>query len=70
MTRFLAEQLSTAHWFDQRRTRAELAMDARGDASTRGSTPGGALLRASLIDSAHGQFAATIAAARLFISRW
>ncbi|KQR24093.1 nucleoside-diphosphate sugar epimerase [Agreia sp. Leaf335] len=24
MTRFLAEQLSTAHWFDQRRTRAEL----------------------------------------------
>ena len=25
MTRFLAEQLSTAHWFDQRRTRAALA---------------------------------------------
>ncbi|GIG29863.1 NAD-dependent epimerase/dehydratase family protein [Cellulomonas marina] len=25
MTRFLAEQLSTAHWFDQRRTRADLA---------------------------------------------
>ncbi|TFC99443.1 NAD-dependent epimerase/dehydratase family protein [Cryobacterium sandaracinum] len=24
MTRFLAEQLSTAHWFDQRRTRSEL----------------------------------------------
>jgi nucleoside-diphosphate-sugar epimerase len=24
MTSFLAEQLSTAHWFDQRRTRAEL----------------------------------------------
>jgi nucleoside-diphosphate-sugar epimerase len=24
MTRFLAEQLSTAHWFDQRRTRDEL----------------------------------------------
>jgi nucleoside-diphosphate-sugar epimerase len=24
MTRFLAEQLSTSHWFDQRRTRAEL----------------------------------------------
>jgi len=24
MTRFLAEQLSTAHWFDQRRTRQEL----------------------------------------------
>ena len=24
MTRFLAEQLSTAHWFDQRRTRREL----------------------------------------------
>ncbi|BBE23053.1 hypothetical protein MN0502_19360 [Arthrobacter sp. MN05-02] len=24
MTRFLAEQLSTAHWFDQRRTRAVL----------------------------------------------
>ncbi len=25
MTRFLAEQLSTAHWFDQRRTRLDLA---------------------------------------------
>jgi nucleoside-diphosphate-sugar epimerase len=24
MTRFLAEQLSTAHWFDQRQTRSEL----------------------------------------------
>ena len=24
MTRFLAEQLSTAHWFDQRRTREAL----------------------------------------------
>ena len=24
MTRFLAEQLSTAHWFDQRRTRQDL----------------------------------------------
>jgi nucleoside-diphosphate-sugar epimerase len=24
MTRFLAEQLSTAHWFDQRRTRDAL----------------------------------------------
>ena len=24
MTRFLAEQLATAHWFDQRRTRAAL----------------------------------------------
>ncbi len=24
MTRFLAEQLSTAHWFDQRRTRHDL----------------------------------------------
>ena len=24
MTRFLAEQLSTSHWFDQRRTRADL----------------------------------------------
>ena len=24
MTRFLAEQLSTAHWFDQRETRAAL----------------------------------------------
>jgi 2-alkyl-3-oxoalkanoate reductase len=24
MTRFVAEQLSTAHWFDQRRTRAAL----------------------------------------------
>lgn len=27
MTRFLAEQLSTAHWFDQRRTRADLAWE-------------------------------------------
>jgi nucleoside-diphosphate-sugar epimerase len=25
MTRFLAEQLSTAHWFDQRETRRVLA---------------------------------------------
>jgi len=24
LTRFLAEQLATAHWFDQRRTRAAL----------------------------------------------
>jgi nucleoside-diphosphate-sugar epimerase len=24
MTRFLAEQLSTSHWFDQRRTRQDL----------------------------------------------
>ena len=24
MTRFLAEQLSTAHWFDQRATRTDL----------------------------------------------
>ncbi|PZE83249.1 NAD(P)-dependent oxidoreductase [Curtobacterium sp. MCBD17_032] len=27
MTRFLAEQLSTAHWFDQRRTRRDLAWE-------------------------------------------
>ena len=29
MTRFLAEQLSTAHWFDQRRTRADLGWSPR-----------------------------------------
>lgn len=29
MTRFLAEQLSTAHWFDQRATRAELGWTPR-----------------------------------------
>lgn len=29
ITRFLAEQLSTAHWFDQRRTRADLAWEPR-----------------------------------------
>ncbi len=29
MTRFLAEQLSTAHWFDQRRTREALAWSPR-----------------------------------------
>lgn len=29
MTRFLAEQLSTAHWFDQRETRAALAWQPR-----------------------------------------
>ncbi|SCL55495.1 NAD-dependent epimerase/dehydratase family protein [Micromonospora yangpuensis] len=29
MTRFLAEQLSTAHWFDQRRTRAALRWSPR-----------------------------------------
>jgi nucleoside-diphosphate-sugar epimerase len=28
MTRVLAEQLSTAHWFDQRRTRADLRWSA------------------------------------------
>jgi nucleoside-diphosphate-sugar epimerase len=27
MTRFLAEQLSTAHWFDQRRTREALGWE-------------------------------------------
>jgi nucleoside-diphosphate-sugar epimerase len=29
MTRFLAEQLSTAHWFDQRRTREVLRWTPR-----------------------------------------
>jgi nucleoside-diphosphate-sugar epimerase len=29
MTRFLAEQLSTAHWFDQRETRAALGWAPR-----------------------------------------
>jgi nucleoside-diphosphate-sugar epimerase len=29
MTRFLAEQLSTAHWFDQRATRAALGWTPR-----------------------------------------
>jgi nucleoside-diphosphate-sugar epimerase len=29
MTRFLAEQLSTAHWFDQRETRAALGWTPR-----------------------------------------
>ena len=29
MTRFLAEQLSTAHWFDQRRTREVLGWTPR-----------------------------------------
>ena len=29
MTRFLAEQLSTAHWFDQRRTREPLGWAPR-----------------------------------------
>jgi len=29
MTRFLAEQLSTAHWFDQRETREALAWQPR-----------------------------------------
>jgi 2-alkyl-3-oxoalkanoate reductase len=29
MTRFLAEQLSTAHWFDQRRTREALRWSPR-----------------------------------------
>ena len=27
MTRFLAEQLATAHWFDQRETRAALGWE-------------------------------------------
>ena len=29
ITRFLAEQLSTAHWFDQRRTRTALGWEPR-----------------------------------------
>ena len=29
MTRFLAEQLATAHWFDQRRTREALQWEPR-----------------------------------------
>jgi nucleoside-diphosphate-sugar epimerase len=29
MTRFLAEQLSTAHWFDQRRTQERLGWTPR-----------------------------------------
>jgi len=29
LTRFLAEQLATAHWFDQRRTRAALGWSPR-----------------------------------------
>jgi 2-alkyl-3-oxoalkanoate reductase len=29
MTRFLAEQLATAHWFDQRRTREALQWSPR-----------------------------------------
>jgi nucleoside-diphosphate-sugar epimerase len=50
MTRFLAEQLSTAHWFDQRRTRAALrwapavSLDEgyrRLASHLRGDTPGG-----------------------------
>ena len=36
MTRFLAEQLSTAHWFDQRRTRPTCGGRPRSP-STRGS---------------------------------
>ena len=41
MTRFLAEQLSTAHWFDQRETRAALGWVPRVglDEGFRGSTP-------------------------------
>ena len=44
MTRFLAEQLSTAHWFDQRRTRERAAVDAcgvtrRGFAARRATPP-------------------------------
>jgi nucleoside-diphosphate-sugar epimerase len=31
LTRFLAEQLATAHWFDQRRTRAALAWEPQVD---------------------------------------
>ena len=37
MTRFLAEQLSTAHWFDQRRTREVLDWRPRS-VSTRASS--------------------------------
>jgi len=43
LTRFLAEQLSTAHWFDQRRTREALAWEPVVDLET-----GFALLTASL----------------------
>ena len=47
MTRFLAEQLSTAHWFDQRATRADLGWVPRVSleegfrrlAASYGSTP-------------------------------
>ena len=35
MTRFVVEQLSTAHWFDQRRTRELLRWQPRIPASTR-----------------------------------
>ena len=37
LNRFLADHLATAHWFDQRRTRAALAMAAPGSAWTRAS---------------------------------
>ncbi len=45
MTRFLAEQLSTAHWFDQRRTREVLGWEPRVDLAS-----GMAALARSFID--------------------
>ena len=47
MTRFLAEQLSTAHWFDQRETRAASA-GHRGSGSTRASGACAPPIRATL----------------------
>ena len=44
MTRFLAEQLSTAHWFDQRETREAPQLDPRGRPG-RGPGAAGRLLR-------------------------
>ena len=52
MTRFLAEQLSTAHWFDQRRTHGDLdwhpavgvsrGLERLRDAYARAAVPAGA----------------------------
>ena len=44
MTRFLAEQLATAHWFDQRETRARAAVGP-GRQPRRGLRPAGGLVR-------------------------
>ena len=41
MTSFLAEQLSTAHWFDQRETREALRLGAAGVAGRGVRAPGG-----------------------------